>query len=383
MTDKPARSDDDRAIGERLRAALTLIEAPAADLDRVVVRVRQRRTRRLAAAVAVAAVVLAAGVALPMTFLTPEDRGRQLPTKPTPAPAGRPQPTTTQPAALPTPQPGWVWHRDATDGAAIQTPAAWHFSPDPGLSLAQPMPLFIAGTGPLVAGGECAPTGAIKALPRDGALFWMIEYAGPGQDFNPYEFRPRPARLSLGPPSGPKECIGERTHQLLFRQAGRFFQVEVLFGPAAPSSLQTAVAASLESFRPEPAGGSLAQQCRRQWVFCPEAAWAFQVINRAGLFHWGNTGTAIQVGPQDPKLNPGRKLDLWTSRGDPMPPAGFRQVAVVDGTAVYGEGSRLVWGVQGLNVWVQAQQPSALPRGALLAKLVRTSRAVPFVSDRR
>ena len=381
MTDEPARMDD-RVIKERLHAALALIEAPAADLDRVVVRVRQRRTRRLAAALAVAAVVLAAGVVLPLTVPTPEDRGRQLPTKPTPAPAG--QPATTRPAALPKPRPGWVWRRDTTDRAAIQTPAAWHFSPDPGLSLAQPMPLFIAGTGRLTAGGECAPTGAIKALPRNGALFWMIEYAGPGQDFNPYEFPPRPDRLNLGPLVGPKECIGERTHQLLFRQAGRFFQVEVLFGPAAPSSLRAAVVASLESLRPEPAGGSLAQQCGRQWVFCPEAAWAFRVSNRAGLFHWGNTSAAIQVGPPDPKLNPGRKLDLWTSRGGPMPPAGFRRVAVVNGTAVYGKGSRLAWRVQGVNVWVQAeQQPSALPRGEMLAKLVRASQAVPFISDRR
>jgi hypothetical protein len=368
---------------ERLHAALALIEAPAADLDRVVVRVRQRRTRRLASALAVAAVVLAAGIALPLTVLAPRGGERRLPAKPTPAPAGRPQPATPRPATLPTPQPGWVWHRDTANGAAIQTPAAWHFSPDPGVSLAQPMPLFVAGTGPLAAGGACAPTGAVKALPRNGALFWVVEYAGPGQDFNPYEFPPRPARLSLGPLGGPKECIGERTHQLLFRQAGRFFQVEVLFGPAAPSSLRAAVVASLDSFRPEPAGGSLAQQCRRQWVFCPEAAWAFQVVNRAGLFHWGNTGAAIQVGPQDPKLDPGGKLDLWTSRGGPMPPAGFRQVAVVDGTAVYGEGSRLAWRVQGLNAWVQAQRPSALPRGALLAKLVRASRAVPFVPDQR
>jgi hypothetical protein len=154
----------------------------------------------------------------------------------------------------------------------------------------------------------------------------------------------------------------------------------VLFGPAAPRSLRAAVVASLESLRADPSAVSLAQQCQRQWVFCPEAVWVFQVLDRAGLFHWGNTGTAIQAGPQDPKLDPGRKFDLWTTRGGPLPPPGFHQAAVVDGIAVYSDGTRLLWRVQGLNVWVRAeQQRSALPRGAMLTKLVRASRAVRFV----
>jgi hypothetical protein len=385
MTDEPPhRGNHDRVVGERLRAALVLVEAPPADLDRLVAQARQRRTRRLAAALALAGAVLAAGVALPLAVLAPDGEGQRLPAEPRPAPATGPRPAATQPTALPAPRPGWVWHRDTADHVAIQTPAAWHFSSNTGVNAMQPMPLLMVGTGPLPAGGECAPTRAITALPRDGALFWVIEYAGTGQDLNPYEFPPRPNRSDLGPLAGPKECIGERTHQVLFQQAGRFFQVEVLFGPAAPHSLRAAVLASLESFRPEPAAVSLAEPCRRRWVFCPEAAWVFRVINRAGLFHWGNTGGAIQVGPQDPNLDPGRKLDLWTTRGGPLPPPDFYQVAVADGITVYGDGSRLLWRVQGLNVWVQAgQRRSALPRGAMLTKLVRASRAVAFVPDRR
>jgi hypothetical protein len=372
---------DDRMVGERLRARLALVEAPPPDLDRVVAQTRRLRARRLAAALAVAAVVLAAGIIVPLTVLAPGGTDQQRPAGP--APATGPRPATTRPAALPAPRPGWVWHRDRADRLAIQTPAAWHLSPGTGVGLVQPMALFIVGTGRLPAGGDCAPTRAIKALPPDGALFWVIEYAGAGQDFNPYEFPPRPDRLHLGPAAS-KECIGEPSHQLLFRQADRFLQVEVLFGPAAPRSLRAAVVASLESLRPEPAADSLAEQCRRQWVFCPEAAWVFQVLNRGGLFHWGNTGSAIQAGPQNPKLDPSRRFDLWTTRGGPLPPAGFHEVAVVDGIAVYGDGNRrrLLWRVQGLNVWVQAeQQRSALPRDAMLAKLVRASQAIPFVPD--
>jgi hypothetical protein len=372
---------EDRRVGERLRARLALVEAPPPDLDRVVAQARRLRARRLAAALAVAAVVLAAGILVPLTVLAPGGTDQQRPA--TPAPATGPRPATTRPAALPAPRPGWVWHRDRADRLAIQTPAAWHLSPGTGVGLVQPMALFIVGTGRLPAGGDCAPTRAIKALPPDGALFWVIEYAGAGQDFNPYEFPPRPDRLDLGPAVG-RECIGEPSHQLLFRQADRFLQVEVLFGPAAPRSLRAAVVASLESLRPEPAADSLAEQCRRQWVFCPEAAWVFQVLNRGGVFHWGNTGSAIQAGPQDPKLDPSRRFDLWTTRGGPLPPAGFHEVAVVDGIAAYGDGNRrrLLWRVQDLNVWVQAeQQRSALPRDATLAKLVRASQAIPFVPN--
>jgi hypothetical protein len=385
VTGEPANDcNDDRMVGERLRAALALIEAPLPDLEWVVARARRRRVWRVAAALAVAAVVLAGGVALPLTVLAPGGTDQRRSVTPPPASTTGPQPATTRPAALPAPRPGWVWHRDPADRLAIQTPAAWHFSPDVGVGLVRPTALFIAGTGPLPAGGDCAPTRAIKALPHDGALFWVIEYADTvgGQSFNPYEFPPRPDRLDLGPLVGPKECIGERTHQLLFREAGRFFQVEVLFGPAAPRSLRAAAVASLQSLRPEPAAVSLAEQCQRQWVFCPEAAWVFRVLNQAGLFHWGSTGSAIQAGPQDPQLDPGRKVDLWTTRGGALPSPGLHQVAVVDGIAVYGDGTRLLWRVQGLNVWVQAeQQRSALPRGAMLAKLVRASRAVMLVPD--
>jgi hypothetical protein len=387
MTDEPTGTDD-RTLGERLRAALALVEAPPPDLDRVVAQVRHRRARRMAAALAVAAVVLAAGIILPLAVLA--HGGQQRPATPAPAPTTGPRPAPTRPAALPAPRPGWVWHRDGADRVAIQTPAAWHFSADPGIGSAQPAGLFAVGSGPLPAGsggsgsGGC-PAFPVKALPHDGALFWLLEYTGgyaaaaTGQSFNPYQFPPFSDHLELGPTVTP-ECIGQPSHHLLFQQAGRFFQVDVLFGPAAPQSLRAAVVASLESLRADPPAVSLAEQCRRQWVFCPEAAWVFQVLGRAGLFHWGSTATAIQAGPQDTKLDPGRKFDLWTTRGGPLPPPGFHQAAVVDGIAVYGDGTQLLWRVQGLDVWVQAEQRrSALPRGAVLTKLVRASRAVRFV----
>jgi hypothetical protein len=384
------RNNDDRKVRERLRSSLALVEAPTTDLDWVVSRVRRRRAWRMAVALAVAVVVLAAGVALPLTVFAPA--GDQRPPATPPAAPATTQPATTRPAALPAPRHGWVWHREESDRVAIQTPVAWHVSADSSFGLVQPVGLFTVVTGPLPSGsggngasGGC-PAFPVEALSRDGALFGLIEYTGTvcgGASFNLYEFPPFSDHLELGPAVTP-ECIGRPSHHVLFQQAGRYFQVDVLFGQVAPRSLRAAVTASLESVRADPSARSQTERCQRQWVFCPEAAWVFQVLDRAGLFHWGNTGTAIQAVPQDPKLDPSRKLDQWTTRGGQLPPVGFHQAAVVDGIAVYGDGTRLTWGVQGVNVWVQAEQrPSALPRGAMLTKLVRASRAVRIVPDRR
>jgi hypothetical protein len=86
MTGEPAhkgnddRSDDDCMVGERLRAALALVEAPPTNLDRVVARARRRRAWRLTAALAVAAVLL--GAAVSVARLAPGPRppaGHRLP----------------------------------------------------------------------------------------------------------------------------------------------------------------------------------------------------------------------------------------------------------------------------------------------------------------
>jgi hypothetical protein len=100
------------------------------------------------------------------------------------------------------------------------------------------------------------------------------------------------------------------------------------------------------------------------------------------LPYWGNSGSALQVGPQNAQPDSSRKFNLWTTRG-PLPTSGFRQETVVDGITVYSDGSRLVWRAEGLNVWVRADQASsALPGGTMLARLVAASRTVSFVPDR-
>jgi DNA-binding beta-propeller fold protein YncE len=141
---------------------------------------------------------------------------------------------------------GWIRHTDET-GVSIDTPAAWEFNSDPVPGVSPPI-LFAAGTGPVPSGGECAPTSAVDALPADGALFAAIEYDHPDR---PSDFPPRPEAFDLGPLLGPFECWGVKTHLILFEDEGRYFQIHVVFGPAAPASLHEEVLQSLGSLQVE------------------------------------------------------------------------------------------------------------------------------------
>jgi hypothetical protein len=207
-------------------------------------------------------------------------------------------------------------------------------------------------------------------------LLWVLEYRDPE---NPYEFPPQPARLDLGPLLGPFECVGERTHLMFFRQAGRFFQVHVMFGPKAPATLRAGVVAALSSFTAESRGASTRQQCQQgAWISCPEAAWVFEIINKAGLFHQGNVGTAIQAGPQDAKVN------IWAAKAGPSGlQSRYQPLTEAGGVTVYGNSATLVWEAQGHDILVQRPTGSSapLPSGKTLQRLVRASLQIPFVDD--
>jgi len=374
--------NDDRDVGQRLRGALERIRAPEPQLEQVIGRARRRQARRLMAAGMIAGLVLI-GLAVPFILLGPiRGAGPATPVTTPPPPAT--SPPSTQGLSLPAARPGWVWHTEQASGVAVQAPKSWTFK-SAAMGLAAPRALLALGTGPMPAGGDCAPRAAIRALSKDGALLWVLEYTG-GE--NPYEFPPRPTRFDLGPLAGPFECVGERTHLILFRQAGRFFQVHVMFGPRASASLRAEVAAALSSFMAEPQGVSSAQSCRQGlWVYCPEAAWIFQIIDRAGLFQWGNTGQALQAGPTNgrPVPNSNSLIEIWATRADP---AGlqtrYQPVTVAAGVTVYGDRTQLVWEAQGFDVWIRpaASSKAALPSGKALDRLVTASLEVPFVDDR-
>ena len=105
--------------------------------------------------------------------------------------------------------------------------------------------LFAAGTGPVPTGGSCGPTAALKVLHANGALFVLYEYNQAG-------FPPRPKHLHLGSLGGPYECWGVKGYVITFADGGRYFQVQVVFGPHAPASLRDQVNRSLNTLHVDP-----------------------------------------------------------------------------------------------------------------------------------
>lgn len=285
----------------------------------------------------------------------------------TPSP---PNPPSSSPA------PGWVRHTDDA-GVSIDTPSAWKFNEDPVPLLVSPPMLFAVGTDPVPTGGHCAPTAALEALPTDGALFAVMEYRGVEQA---YTFPPRPEAFDLGPLGGPFECWGVKTHLILFEDGGRYFQAHVIFGPDAPASLHDEVRQSLDSLvvDPLPASEQREAQCSAgQWTACPEAAWVYQVIDEANIFHLGNRDDAILGLEHD------RSFALWTTWASAGGPQGTScsEVAGLEACTV---GKQMYVEVQGVRLWIEpAPSPyeslrteAALPDSETLNRLIRAAQSV-------
>jgi hypothetical protein len=298
------------------------------------------------------------------------------PSQPVAPPTATPSPHSTPSPSPSPPPPGWVRHTDDA-GVSIDTPADWTFNGDPVPALAEPAMLFAVGTGPVPTGGDCAPRPAIEALPKDGVLFTLQEY---GNVDEPYTFPPRPDQFDLGSLMGPFECFGVKAHDIEFQDGGRFFQVFVMFGPSATPSLKQEVEQSLDSIsvNPLPESAQPTADCRRgQWTSCPEAAWVYQVINRAHMAHLGHRGVQAILGVVGK-----RSFALWTTSSSGGLPSG--QCLSVAGADVCQVGTRLVWGAQGLLLWVEpAPSPYSslrtnpgLPTGPVLERLVRASESV-------
>jgi hypothetical protein len=186
-------------------------------------------------AVAVGALILVAGVAIPLGLLSGLGPGGY-----DDRPSGA---TTAEPAEE---SPATVTHADLDDGLTITIPVAWTFRQDP-TELIEPKNVLAVGSWPFPRGGVCAPFDALDDLPPDGAFFWLIEYHGTQP---PEDFVPRPERFDLSEFRYGKEysCYGVvPQYQLRFRDAGRFFQLQVAFGPEATGSLESEVVRALDS----------------------------------------------------------------------------------------------------------------------------------------
>jgi hypothetical protein len=343
---------------EKIRALLqeTPGDVPAfeGNLEHVISRAGIRRWRKRAAGAGVA-VVLLAGVALPLGLLYGlRNDNRQVGTAGTSSPS---------PSATPSPPPpGWVRHTD-TAGISIDTPSAWGFNDDPVPRVARPTTLFAVGTGPVPTGGDCAPTAALESLPADGVLFDVLEYGSVDQ---PYAFPPRPDAFDLGPLNGPFECWGVKTYLILFEEGGRYFQAHIVFGPDAPPSLREQMLQSFDSLQvdPLPAGEQRAAVCSAgQWTTCPDAAWVYEVINEANVSHLGNRDDDAILG-----LEHDRSFALWTTPASEGGPQGT-DCADVAGLESCRVGEQMYVEVQSVRLWIE---PASSPYESL-----RTRAALP------
>jgi hypothetical protein len=146
------------------------------------------------------------------------------------------------------------WIADDAGSLTIQTPPGWTFAANP-VPDAAPKIWFALGTWPFPRGGSCGPQGALRFLPRNGALLWVSETSDAG--FAPGAFPPRPFRFTLrGRRPLRYECSANRPSYLIrFRDHGRAFQAQIAFGSRASAQTRTRVLQSLSSLRVGPPAG--------------------------------------------------------------------------------------------------------------------------------
>jgi hypothetical protein len=179
-----------------------------------------------------------------------------------------PATTTVAPASAPIPRPrhgrlvatraaraGWLTYIDKIDRVAVTIPASWSAKPDPIPQLIYPDPVLAVGSWPFSIDrrDSCAPAGILRTLPDDGALLWLIE-SRPTSDtslFNADGFGPRPGSFDLGTMQQRTIfCSDLHGYGVGFRDAGRYFSVQIVVGPRAPASRREVVQQVLQSIRP-------------------------------------------------------------------------------------------------------------------------------------
>jgi hypothetical protein len=219
---------------------------------------------RTAAIATVAVITLVIGGRLISRDLAPAG-----PSTPVPPPAvSEPPATTAGPASGPTPRPrqgrllatgaaraGWWTYVDKVQRVTVTAPAGWSAKPDPIPGLSYPDPVLAVGSWPfrIDRRDSCAPFGILRTLPADGALLWLAESL-PTTDaslFDPDAFGPRPPSFDLQTMQERSiYCGDQRGFLALFREAGRYFSVQIVLGPKASASRREAVQQVLQSIRP-------------------------------------------------------------------------------------------------------------------------------------
>jgi hypothetical protein len=172
-----------------------------------------------------------------------------------PAPPPIPRPREGRLVATRAPRAGWLTYVDRIHHVTVTIPAGWSAKPDPIPQLAYPDPVLAVGSWPFSIDprDSCAPAGILRTLPDDGALLWLIE-SRPTSDaslFDADSFGPRPRSFDLRTMQQQTIfCSDLRGFVIGFREAGRYFSVQIVLGPRTPAFRQQVVQQVLHSIRP-------------------------------------------------------------------------------------------------------------------------------------
>jgi len=316
---------------------------------------------RRSAVAAIAAAVVIAGIAVPLAILSGLRGG--------PDGAGRADPPA---------EPGYETARDLDDGISIRIPADWTFREDPTQPI-EPKNVLAVGTWAFPSGGVCEPFAALRDLPDDGAFLWLIEYHGVERT---EDFIPRPERFELGERYGRDfTCSGIRpAHQIRFHEGGRYLQLQIAFGDQAPASLEAEVLKAVDSLEIEALPLEDCPSGVGPWSHpaCPAPAWVRAVVEEAGFRVVGDTGSAL-VAEAD-----GIRFYIHTTNRDDASMEAFvnslraegYEPFPVDYYPVLTDGTRVVWKVDGLAVWMSDNLEPLSP--AVVDRVVAASLRVDY-----
>lgn len=169
---------------------------------------------------------------------------------------------------------------------------------------------------------------------------------------------------------------------------GRWLELKAEFGsqPVIDAAVEN-VNAVLASLNAEPVpevtlGQSPPSFCTgRCWSQTPFAQWVRAVLDRQGLEVVGDTGSAFVASDTESDFY----VWAYTARQpvEQVLKQGFSQAGTFDGVIIYSDGFRLVWQVQGLEVWIGKGPPegSSLPSGDLLDGLVKSTVEIPYTGS--
>lgn len=131
--------------------------------------------------------------------------------------------------------------RSAGNGISARVPHGWHLYRPPITSTTYPYDRALLTSYPAATGGQCGPTKAERALPSNGALIYLTEYASAptGIASEPTEMRfPRLSSNTVTPHGQPQnyECSATPSYIVRFKTAGRLMQATLAFGSSTTAA---------------------------------------------------------------------------------------------------------------------------------------------------